>query len=70
MKRRIAVLIVTGVFLVGSANPAVAASRDSSARTVVREFVAKAVKEIKSILRLEPAEEFPTPPNPCQTGCP
>lgn len=71
MKRRFAVLLITGVLLVGQAAPLRAATRDTeSARHEVRAFFVKAVKQVKKILTIIPADEYPTPPKPCTPSCP
>jgi hypothetical protein len=65
MRRRFAILLITGVVLVGAVSPASAANRDSvSSKQPVREFFLKAVKQVKNILHLAPAEDYPLPPRP------
>ena len=71
MKRRIAVLVFAGVLLVGHSAPAFALNRSKeSSDRPFRQLVIKAVKQLKSVLRIAPAEDMPIPPRPCTPGTP
>lgn len=73
MKRHIAVLVVTGVLLVGPAGSASALNREpGSPQQSFRASVIKAVKQLKNVFRISTAD-YPTLPKPCtpgEPGCP
>lgn len=71
MKHRIARLFFTSVLLFGLTAPAFAMNREgSSPRHQVRELIVRAIKQVKSVLRIAPHEEYPLPPRPCTPGTP
>lgn len=72
MKRRFAALVLTTVLLAAHSAHALAATRDTTPRErTFREFVVKAVKQLKNFLGISAEEDNPVPPRPCTgTGCP
>ena len=68
--RRFAALVLTVVLLAGHSAPAFASSRDTASRErSLRQLVVKVVKQLRDVFKIS-AQDDPTPPKPCQTGCP